>query len=89
MLYFWLKDNQKNCQFVKPGIFKNIENWFEKKYFFKIQICTENELTEKIGMRVILNNKKNNSGSLTFEYKALDQLDRLINTIKEIINNLI
>ena len=56
----------------------------KKKYFSKDPnfIATENELTEKIGMRVILNNKKNNSGSLTFEYKALDQLDRLINTIK-------
>ena len=48
---------------------------------------TENELTNKIGMRVILNNKKNNSGSLTFQYKGLDQLDRLIKIVKnEIIN---
>ena len=43
---------------------------------------TENELTNKIGMRVILNNKKNNSGSLTFQYKGLDQLDRLIKIVK-------
>ena len=43
---------------------------------------TENELINKIGMKVILNNKKNNSGSLIFEYKGLDQLDRLINVIK-------
>ena len=33
-------------------------------------------------MRVLINNKKNNSGVLTIEYKALDQLDRLINIIK-------
>ena len=33
-------------------------------------------------MRVILKNKKDNTGSLTFEYKGLDQLDRLINIIK-------
>ena len=45
-------------------------------------ISTENELTNKIGMRVILNNKKNNSGSLTFQYKGLDQLDRLIKIVK-------
>ena len=45
-------------------------------------IVTENELINKIGMKVILNNKKNNSGSLIFEYKGLDQLDRLINVIK-------
>ena len=42
----------------------------------------ENELTNKIGMRVVLNNKKNNSGSLTFQYKGLDQLDRLIKIVK-------
>ena len=45
-------------------------------------IATENELTNKIGMRVILNNKKDNSGSLSFEYKGIDQLDRLIKVIK-------
>ena len=44
--------------------------------------ATENELTDKIGMRVFLKNKKNNSGTLTFEYKGIDQLDRLINIIK-------
>ena len=45
-------------------------------------ISTENELSEKIGMRVHLINKKDNSGTLTFNYKGLDQLDRLINVIK-------
>ena len=45
-------------------------------------LATEKELTEKIGMRVILNNKKNNSGTLSFEYKDIDQLDRLIKVIK-------
>ena len=45
-------------------------------------LATENELTEKIGMRVFLNNKKNNSGTLIFEYKGLDQLDRLISVVK-------
>ena len=42
----------------------------------------ENELTDKIGMRVFLNNKKNNTGTLVFEYKGIDQLDRLINIVK-------
>ena len=45
-------------------------------------IATENQLTDKIGMRVFLNNRKNNSGTLTFEYKGTDQLDRLISVIK-------
>ena len=44
---------------------------------------TENELAEKIGMRVLLNNRKDNSGTLTFQYKGLDQLDRLISIIKK------
>ena len=33
-------------------------------------------------MRVNLNNKKNNSGTLTFHYKGQDQMDRLIEVIK-------
>ena len=33
--------------------------------------ATENELMDKIGMRVFLNNKKNNSGTLIFEYKGI------------------
>ena len=42
----------------------------------------ESQLMDKIGMRVQVNNKKNNSGTLTFEYKALDQMERLIQIIK-------
>ncbi len=45
-------------------------------------IATENVLSEKLGMRVALISKKNNSGILSFEYKGSDQLDRLINVIK-------
>ena len=45
-------------------------------------ISTQNELIDKTGMRVILNNRRNNSGRLTFEYKGLDQLDRLIYLVK-------
>ena len=43
----------------------------------------ENQLTEKIGMRVYVNNKKNNNGTLTFQYKGLDQMERLIQVIKD------
>ena len=43
----------------------------------------ENELTNKIGMRVFLNIKKRNAGILSFEYKEIDQLDRLISIIKD------
>tara|TARA_B100001027_G_C16251199_1_gene324522 strand:- start:827 stop:1678 length:852 start_codon:yes stop_codon:yes gene_type:complete len=46
-------------------------------------INAENELTNKIGMNVSVFNKKNNSGTLSIEYKGYDQLDRLIRIIKE------
>jgi len=42
----------------------------------------ENQIMEKIGIRVHVNNKKNNSGTITFEYKDLDQMERIINVIK-------
>ena len=42
----------------------------------------ENQLMEKIGMRVYVNNKKNNSGTIAFEYKGLDQMERLIQIIQ-------
>ena len=45
-------------------------------------ISLEEELTDKIGMRVFVNNKKNNSGTIVLEYKAVDQLDRLVEIIK-------
>ena len=39
-------------------------------------------LEEKTGLNTSISNKKSNSGTITFEYKDLDQLDRIINTIK-------
>ena len=42
----------------------------------------ENSLTDKIGLRVIISNNKNNKGSIKIEYKDLDQLNRLIEIIK-------
>tara|TARA_Y100001935_G_scaffold245515_1_gene239206 strand:+ start:419 stop:1270 length:852 start_codon:yes stop_codon:yes gene_type:complete len=61
-----------------------LKNGSSKKYKSKDSntIATENALAEIIGMRVVLTNKKNNSGTLSIEYKGLDQLDRLINIIK-------
>jgi len=41
----------------------------------------QKSLEEKTGLNVSINNKKNNSGTISFEYKDLDQLDKLINTI--------
>jgi len=42
----------------------------------------ENNLKEKIGINVFIKNKKNNKGSLIFEYKDLDQLNRIISILK-------
>jgi len=43
----------------------------------------QKELEEKTGLNVSINNKKNNTGSILFEYRDLDQLDKLINTVKK------
>jgi len=42
----------------------------------------ESSIEQKTGIKVIIRNKKNNSGQVTFEYKDLDQLNRLIMVIK-------
>ena len=43
----------------------------------------ESQLSDKLGMRVNLTNKKNNSGRLSFEYRGIDQLNRLVDIIKK------
>ena len=43
----------------------------------------EKNLMETIGMSVEIKNKKNNKGSIIFNYKELDQLNRIIDTIKK------
>ena len=42
----------------------------------------EKSVSDKIGLRVFIKNKKNNTGSVLFEYKDLDQLNKLIDAIK-------
>ena len=46
-------------------------------------LTLEEELTNKIGMRVFVKNKRNNSGTISLEYKGADQLDRLVEIIKQ------
>ena len=43
----------------------------------------QKDLEEKTGLNVSINNKKNNSGIISFEYRDLNQLDKLINVIKK------
>jgi ParB family chromosome partitioning protein len=42
----------------------------------------ESLVTEKIGLNVLIKNKKNNTGSIIFEYKDMDQLNKIIEIIK-------
>ena len=46
-------------------------------------LALQKSLEEKTGLSVSINNKKNNTGTITFEYRDLEQLDKLINTIKK------
>ena len=43
----------------------------------------QKDLEEKTGLSVSITNKKNNSGIISFEYRELDQLDKLIEIIKK------
>ena len=42
----------------------------------------QRNIERSIGLKVIIQNKKNNSGKLTIEYKNLDQLDYLSKLLK-------
>ena len=42
----------------------------------------ENALTSKIGLNVLIKNNKKNKGSITFYYKEIDQLNKIIELIK-------
>ena len=67
---------------------ENLVNLFKKPK--KIRLISkdsnlrelENVLINKLGIRVSIKNKKNNSGSISFNYKDLDQLNKLIYIIK-------
>ena len=43
----------------------------------------ENILTSKIGLNVLIKNNKRNKGSITFYYKEIDQLNKIIDIIKK------
>ena len=59
---------------------KNIVKLIKSKDSNIIEL--QKSLENKMGLSVIIQNKKNNSGKITFEYKNLDQLDKIIDTIK-------
>ena len=65
--------------FVK--IFKKKKVTFKSSKNSNLQ-ALENSITEKIGLNVVIKNKRNNTGSLVLEYKDLDQLNKIIEIIK-------
>jgi ParB family chromosome partitioning protein len=66
--------------FVK--IFKSKKSLLKKNKDPNI-ILLENSLIEKVGLNVAINNKKNNQGNISFEYKDLDQLNKIIEIVKK------
>ena len=42
----------------------------------------ESSLKDKTGLNILIKNRRNNTGSLSFEYRDLDQLNRIIEVIK-------
>ena len=66
-------------KFVK--IFKVNKQSYKKSKDINIQ-SLENLIVEKVGLNVSIKNKKNNNGSITFEYKGIDQLNKIIEIIK-------
>ena len=65
--------------FVK--IFKTKKHSLKSSRDTNLQ-ALETEIREKIGLNVLIKNKKNNSGSLLLEYNDLDQLNKIIQIIK-------
>ncbi len=65
--------------FVK--IFKIKKKSLKKSKDSNLQ-ALESSIIEKIGLNVLIKNKKNNSGTLLLEYKDLDQLNKIIEIIK-------
>ena len=67
---------------------ENLVKIFRTKKISKFKVKDPNlkhlELTlaDKIGLNVLIKNNKNNAGSITLEYKNLDQLNKLIEVIK-------
>ena len=67
---------------------ENLVNLFKKPK--KIKLISkdsnlkdlENTLINKLGIRVSIKNKRNNTGSISFNYKDLDQLNKIIYVIK-------
>ncbi|MBA1340001.1 MAG: chromosome partitioning protein, ParB family [Pelagibacterales bacterium] len=65
--------------FVK--IFKIKKQFFKRSKDINLQ-ALESSITDKIGLSVLIKNRKNNTGTIAFEYKDTDQLNKIIEIIK-------
>ena len=45
-------------------------------------LSLQSSIVDKIGLNVLIKNKKNNTDSIIFEYKDIEQLNKIINIIK-------
>jgi ParB family chromosome partitioning protein len=66
---------------------ENFVQFFKKKHKSKITkdtniIALELSVSNKIGLNVEIHNSKRNKGKISFEYKDLDQLNKIIDIIK-------
>ena len=67
--------------FVK--IFKIKKNFFKKeKTKDSNLLALQSSIVNKIGLNVSIKNKRNNSGTIIFEYKDIDQLNKIVDIIK-------
>tara|TARA_B100000795_G_scaffold76198_1_gene54195 strand:- start:2560 stop:3408 length:849 start_codon:yes stop_codon:yes gene_type:complete len=62
-------------------IFKIKKQTFKSSKDINLQ-ALESSITEKLGLNVLIKNRKNNTGSIVVEYKDLDQLNKIIEIIK-------
>ena len=65
--------------FVK--IFKNKKKFPKKSKDTNLK-ALELSIAEKIGLNVVIKNNKNNTGSIMFEYKDIEQLNKIIEILK-------
>ena len=76
--------NKKLSVRQTENLIRSLKNYKGKNKSIKNPnlVSLESSIEEKIGIKVFIRNKKNNTGQVTFEYKDLDQLNRLIMVIK-------
>ena len=68
----------RRVEFLVKG--KKIDKSGKKKYDANI-FSTQESIEKKLGMKVYIANKKNNSGKVTIEYKDLEQFDFISNLL--------